>query len=874
MAASPHDPFSQQPSRSTPYNGGGNRKHPQQLSDALVAFALEGRFPDDISVLPPVSETDLQPAIQALAEAKQGLEAELHTINQETKQDVDSWVRNSKTLQEDIFRSKAMANEIERQSEAPDVSGEAVEDAEEKAEFLNREVQYSQQLHGVLQSIKSVHRLLSEVETAKNEHRIIDSLRLLEKSWEAIDQIGVSKSCRVMKLLDLRSFELKSAIHEVFDHIWKTLIHVDIETRQFAVYDAVKDEQVSLADAVIGLQAYKEVDERMEQLWRNVDAAIISPRMDIRNDTFPSIQADEDVLKLSGEASRSVDALLADLETTFAFLARKLPSTLLPPLGNFMMADVIPKLIGEWLVPAVPSSLKEMDNFQAMIKRAQEFCQSLTDNGYTGFVDLQNWVDNAPSIWLGKCRETTLDSVRSKLLDGIGESKQVEKVEKQMVSIAEGKKITKTPGGAGATAETADWGADWGDAWDEDNEQPKDESKPTTKEPDSTKVDEDDGADAWGWDEEDTTAEAQDTKQTTGKDDEDDSAAAWGWGDEDTAQASEQTPATRSKIPQAQEETRELVLKEIYSVSSMPEPVLELIYAILEDGAALTRDDVEYAPVAATAPGLFGLPTFALALFRAISPYYYSLSEGGNMFLYNDAMYLAERLSEFADAWKKREDLTPRARNMLRLDNDIKSLQSFANRSYANEMNIQKTILRDFIGGAQSLMQQDEMESCVELATGRIRAMASVWKSILARSVWTQALGSLADAVATKLITDVLEMSSIGQDEAYNIAKVIAAATELDDLFLSSVLTGTASAEGEVPQTAQYAPSWLRLKYLSEVLQSNLNEVRYLWFESELSLYFTASEVIDLIEASFEANPRMRDTIREIQSKPAPVAER
>ncbi|KAM0374852.1 hypothetical protein ACHAPK_002946 [Fusarium culmorum] len=847
---------------------------PQQLSDALVAFALEGRFPDDISVLPPVSETDLQPAIQALAEAKQGLEAELHTINQETKQDVDSWVRNSKTLQEDIFRSKAMANEIERQSEAPDVSGEAVEDAEEKAEFLNREVQYSQQLHGVLQSIKSVHRLLSEVETAKNEHRIIDSLRLLEKSWEAIDQIGVSKSCRVMKLLDLRSFELKSTIHEVFDHIWKTLIHVDIETRQFAVYDAVKDEQVSLADAVIGLQAYKEVDERMEQLWRNVDAAIISPRMDIRNDTFPSIQADEDVLKLSGEASRSVDALLADLETTFAFLARKLPSTLLPPLGNFMMADVIPKLIGEWLVPAVPSSLKEMDNFQAMIKRAQEFCQSLTDNGYTGFVDLQNWVDNAPSIWLGKCRETTLDSVRSKLLDGIGESKQVEKVEKQMVSIAEGKKITKTPGGAGATAETADWGADWGDAWDEDNEQPKDESKPTTKEPDSTKVDEDDGADAWGWDEEDTTAEAQDTKQTTGKDDEDDSAAAWGWGDEDTAQASEQTPATRSKIPQAQEETRELVLKEIYSVSSMPEPVLELIYAILEDGAALTRDDVEYAPVAATAPGLFGLPTFALALFRAISPYYYSLSEGGNMFLYNDAMYLAERLSEFADAWKKREDLTPRARNMLRLDNDIKSLQSFANRSYANEMNIQKTILRDFIGGAQSLMQQDEMESCVELATGRIRAMASVWKSILARSVWTQALGSLADAVATKLITDVLEMSSIGQDEAYNIAKVIAAATELDDLFLSSVLTGTASAEGEVPQTAQYAPSWLRLKYLSEVLQSNLNEVRYLWFESELSLYFTASEVIDLIEASFEANPRMRDTIREIQSKPAPVAER
>jgi centromere/kinetochore protein ZW10 len=36
---------------------------------------------------------------------------------------------------------------------------------------------------------------------------------------------------------------------------------------------------------------------------------------------------------------------------------------------------------------------------------------------------------------------------------------------------------------------------------------------------------------------------------------------------------------------------------------------------------------------------------------------------------------------------------------MLRLDNDIKSLQSFANRAYTNELSIQKTVLRDLLGG-------------------------------------------------------------------------------------------------------------------------------------------------------------------------------
>lgn len=236
-------------------------------------------------------------------------------------------------------------------------------------------------------------------------------------------------------------------------------------------------------------------------------------------------------------------------------------------------------------------------------------------------------------------------------------------------------------------------------------------------------------------------------------------------------------------------------------------------------------------------------------------------------YLYNDAMYLAEKLADFSSAWKENEGHTPRARSMLRLDNDIKNLQSFANRSYANEMNVQKTVLRDLLGGAQSIFQQDEPEPAIEAGVARIRSMAAVWNGILARSVWSQAIGSLADALATKLVTDVLEMTSIGQDEAYNIAKLIAIATELDELFLLNRTSSSAAADDNVPSTAQYAPSWLRLKYLSEVLQSNLNEVRFLWVDSELSLYFTEAEVVDLIRASFEDNQRRRETIREVQTK-------
>ena len=45
----------------------------------------------------------------------------------------------------------------------------------------------------------------------------------------------MTKSCRVIKLLDIRAFELKSDVHQVFDHVWNTLIHVDREKGRISV---------------------------------------------------------------------------------------------------------------------------------------------------------------------------------------------------------------------------------------------------------------------------------------------------------------------------------------------------------------------------------------------------------------------------------------------------------------------------------------------------------------------------------------------------------------------------------------------------------------------------------------------------------------
>jgi protein transport protein DSL1/ZW10 len=93
---------------------------------------------------------------------------------------VQTWVTNAEVLEDDIARSRSMANEIVRRSEAPDVSGQTIREAEEKVMFLQREVSYNSQVQGALIKIKEVNQLLDEVEQARDDRKILESLRLLE----------------------------------------------------------------------------------------------------------------------------------------------------------------------------------------------------------------------------------------------------------------------------------------------------------------------------------------------------------------------------------------------------------------------------------------------------------------------------------------------------------------------------------------------------------------------------------------------------------------------------------------------------------------------------------------------------------------------
>lgn len=171
-------------------------------------------------------------------------------------------------------------------------------------------------------------------------------------------------------------------------------------------------------------------------------------------------------------------------------------------------------------------------------------------------------------------------------------------------------------------------------------------------------------------------------------------------------------------------------------------------------------------------------------------------------------------------------------------------------------------------------MNIEEDENAIDILAAHVRGISNLWESILARQNWAQAIGALLATIANKIITDVLDISGLEADASYNIAKLIARVVALEDLFTPPTSIEQLEFGGLDMQASEFVGSvWFKLQYLSEILQSNLDSLRFLWFEGEASMFYTASEMIDLIELSFAESSRREDIIRKIRANPRPRPE-
>jgi hypothetical protein len=90
----------------------------------------------------------------------------------------------------------------------------------------------------------------------------------------------LDQSTRAVRLLEQRSFELKANAHDRLETLWGNLLVVDGANQTLTVNKSLTDSPVTLDDAVIALQAFKELDKSAAKFSRSLSQSILATRID------------------------------------------------------------------------------------------------------------------------------------------------------------------------------------------------------------------------------------------------------------------------------------------------------------------------------------------------------------------------------------------------------------------------------------------------------------------------------------------------------------------------------------------------------------------------------------------------------------------
>jgi centromere/kinetochore protein ZW10 len=645
------------------------------------------------------------------------------------------------------------------------------------------------------------------------------------------------------------------------------------------------DDPVAIDTVVEALSKLELLDGFITSLSRSFDRVVIAPRFAINADHFvSSFEIDGDDIILDGHVKdMSVTLALKDIHRIAEYLSTRLPPLIAVPLSEKLVPIIASRLISNWLLPAVPLWPDGVHEFQEILSFVLGLAEYLDELDWIGQDRLRDWVDRSAQVWLARQKEAAIVRVHSLCPKRIRDKKTVERVETQLISKGDAVLGPKED-------QDEEWGAEWGD------EEESERAEQSNKQGQSIQVEEVEEEDMSAWDDDEPKEEphagAVPNKEEAQEEGEDEDVDAWGWGDEPEPEPAPETqtepepvlsePATSPKPQKSNGEsmmepqvpgtkTKQLTLRETYTITGVPDAIIDVIMQVISDVDTLNEPELRTSAIAPASVGLYDIPSLALAMYRATAVSHYSRDVAGNMLIYNDCTRLSDRLRVFLQDQAERDkssSLPPHLRpsTALNLDDDIKAIERFGKRAYGREMESQRTIIKDLLGGAQGFKTctappfDAECDNAIAMTIDRIEEVKRQWQSVLSHSALLQSLGSLVSTALVSFISDVEEMTDIAEEESKKLHSYCVSLSSLSSLFQTSDDSGNAQ-----DMVSVYTPNWFKFQYLGEILDSSLADIRYFWTDGELKLEMDADEVVDLIKALFAESEHRRKAISEIK---------
>lgn len=796
-------------------------------------------------------------------------QATIRSISRECAPDVDGWISQAKQLRDDVRQSQEQARQIVGEAQQADQLEEEANDAANKVALLDKELAFNQGLATTLDRLQALRHTLDSIQSAILDDQLLHAVDLLRNAKESVASTHVLRTATVAVVFRSRIIDLRKETAEKLISCWDEYINVDTDACCITIR-GLSDQGLpdslhlnSVANALISLDLF---DKVVSPLCRDLELLILNPRLEtLFSEKVRPIQIDGETIRSSQTSSDlSAEALFSDLNAFIQYMHARLPKSVIVPLSVELMPRLISKIISIWLASAVPENLDGIEDFQDTVGLVQNFINVLKDNKWSDHSALSRWIDSIPDSWLRKRQDNSLNQVRKLLSRGLGAFEPVERVETQ--KLAHDDDVFSSQAGGD------DWNAGWSD--EEAEESPTNDLQSNVKPTDK----EEEEVSAWGLDADDETVKPAEALGDDGE--------SWGWGEENVAdEAPNPSPVVKSPskktksngIPStAKGSEREITLKETFKISSLPKEILEIITHIISDAFLLESSEYADCPVASAATPLLSLPGLILAMFRASASGTYTAHPSGSMFLYNDSLWLAERLHSLSEeqTTSSGKKIPSRSAYNLRLESHLAALDSHGKRAYAKEMESQRTIITDLLDGAQGFVNctespfNQECDTAIASTVDRLRQLHKEWSIVLSQSALLQSLGSLLSSVISKVIVDIEDMADISEPDSQQLAKFCSRIAALENLFTPQTQQEHQvhpESQEVVPLTAVYTLNWLKFQYLANILESSLVDIKYLWTEGELNLEFDKEELVDLIVALFADSPYRREAVGEIR---------
>ncbi|KAL8679392.1 MAG: hypothetical protein Q9186_004327 [Xanthomendoza sp. 1 TL-2023] len=810
-----------------------------QLSEAILESVQHGTYPASEEIIsatfPPSAFFE---ALKLLKLARDEVKAQIRTSSKDSAQDIDGWISQAKQLRRDIETVQSSSHEILIKARRDEELRQDSHDASSKLRLLEEEVAFNEKVSTTLQKVLGIRQATSQIQHLVDQGEFFKAIDLMIQVEQESAVVQSDRSIKAVAVLKSESKELRQEIVTALTRKWHEVIRID------GLTSTVTLPHHSQPDAMekLGL-----LDEHILDLGKELEAVIIMPRLHLHAGMQERLLVVESNCIKTSESLSSPDIhrLVDDLGTLIGFLKTRLPPSIVGPLSQGLAPNLIEKLISVRLSTNIPEAFAALRDLDSTRHEVLRFSETIHSYDWPGEAQLQAWVNSIPELWVEKRQRTSLDKIRRLLKRGYGNIKTVERVETQVISQQDHLFTRNNNSDA--------WDASWSE---------EEEGTPKTQHDlqNAGNGREEEDVSAWGLDDQGYEAtRSRDAASSAESDDEDD---AWGWGDDKNLETPpRETLESSTRDVNGQGNERAVTLRETYNITALPTGIRDLIDSIISDLGEL---DVRKSSDAPAIAALSAVPGLLLVMYRASASNFYSINNKGNMFLYNDCLWLADQLRQLMRDGNQKHG--------LHFDNDMAALEAFGKRSYGKEMESQRTIIKDLLDGAQGFINcteppfSQECDLAISTIVDRLRDTHKQWRGVLSYSALLQSVGSLLSTVVDKITIDIQDMSDISEPESQRLTAYCKRITALEDLFLPQQLANSVpSGEDAVPLTAVYAPGWFKFQFLSEILDSSLVDIKYLWTDGGLKLEYDTEEVVDLIEALFADSEHRRRAIGELR---------